>query len=494
MWFNLIFLTLWISILVRSLVWLTRLQQKEYRWDRLWHYLKTEDGRQDLLKVLPSLNSFSRTGLVRPKITARMLVVVLFYLASLSWLTFTFFEQGEWLLFFVYLVILFFVPLIILIASIPTAVIFEWQVWLKMKKAQKKIISHQPKIIGITGSYGKTSTKVILKHVLSQKYSVYATQRSFNTRYSLARDIVYRYQGQEIAIIEYAAYKPGEIKWLAQRIRPHWAVITGLVEQHLAIFGSVKNIVKAKAELIEFLRPDGLVFVNAKDSRSKMIVEYACQKVFLSDDQIIPYSGDQSQIKLSQQELTKDGHLSFTLKDTKVVTKLVGYRYLTIVQAGIAVARKLGLTWEEIIKSLQTFEPPLFFVRLFEHSQKFWLLDDGRTTNPMAFFDVIDLAQEIIDKRKIKGKKILITSGIIDLGEESNEIHLKLAKKAKMVFTDVIYTGNPGKGQFAKAFANKVISEKNDIEHMLNSLGQQDFVVVEGWIPLWLQHRLIIKQ
>jgi UDP-N-acetylmuramoyl-tripeptide--D-alanyl-D-alanine ligase len=494
MWINLFFLILLIFVLVRSLLWLTRLQQKEYRWDRLWHYLKTEDGRKDLLKIFPSSKDFLRTGLVRPKITARMLVVVLLYVALLSWLVFTFFELEGWFVLFVYLTILFFIPLIILIVSIPTAVIFEWQVWLKMKKAQKQIITHKPKIIGITGSYGKTSTKIILKHVLSQKYSVYATQRSFNTRYSLARDIVYRYQGQEIVIIEYAAYKPGEIKWLAQRIQPHWAVITGLVEQHLAIFGSVKNIIKAKAELIESLKPDGLVFVNAKDPRSNMIVEYARQKIFLSDKQIIPYGGVQSQIELSQQQLTNDGHLSFVLNDTKVVTKLVGYRYSTIIQAGIAVARELGLTWQQIIEGLQTFEPPLFFVQLFQHNQKFWLLDDGRTTNPMAFFDVIDLAQEIIDKKKIKGRKILITSGIIDLGEETNKIHLKLAKKAKAIFTDVVYTGNPGKRQFVKIFGHKVISEKNDIEQLLLSLGSQDFVAVEGWVPLWLQHQLITQQ
>lgn len=477
------------SYLVRALLWLTRLQQKEYRFDRFWHFLTKEADLQDLLKFFPQKKDLTRTGLTRPKLTPRLIVVTAI-LELLILIVFIFAWQWPWWLWLIIcLGIIAFLPLLILISSLPTALVFEWRVQKVTRQAQQKINKHQPKVIGITGSYGKTGTKILLQHILQKKFSVYATQKSFNTRYSLMRDVAENYQGQEITVIEYAAYKPGEIKWLAEKIKPNWAVITGLAPQHLAIFGSVQNIIQAKAELIEALPQDGLVFLNAQDTGTLKIFKQANQKQNFTDEQVTNYTGDASLVKLGSPNLSKDGELNFVYRGSKVQTKLIGKRFLSTVAAAISVAEKLSLPPEEIKAQLETFQPPDLFVSLSQAQTGFWLLDDGRTTNPAAFADVIELAQDIAKRKKIKNC-YLISSGIIDLGDKSDTIHEQLAKTAKQVFTQIIYTGSVGKKQFSVIFQNDLIEQETEIKNLLNQLTTDDLVVIEGWIPIWLKNYL----
>jgi UDP-N-acetylmuramoyl-tripeptide--D-alanyl-D-alanine ligase len=489
----LILLFLLPSYAVRSLLWLTRLQQKEYRWDRFWHFITQGQSRQDLLKIIPQKKDFTRTGLTRPKFTPRLIVVTLILELSILLVLIYSWQLSWWLWLVICSAIILFLPLLILLASIPTALVFEWQVKRYVSQAQQKINQAKPQVIGITGSYGKTSTKILLQHLLQQKFSVFATQKSFNTRYSLARDIAQNYQGQEIAIIEYAAYKPGEISWLAKKIKPSWAVITGLAPQHLAIFGSVENIIKAKAELIQALPENGLVFLNAEDEGTLKILQQAKNSESLTDKQIIAYSGKNAQIKLTTPGLDENGRLGFTYQNHKVQTQLVGYRSLSIVQAGIAIAKQLSMPDKEIVSQLESFTPPSYFLSFKQAEQGFWILDDGRTTNPTAFADVIELAKTITTLKKLR-RCYLITSGIIDLGDQSEEIHQQLANNARPVFEKVVYTGLPGKKQFSVIFKSDLIEQEAEIKQLLNNLTQDDLLVIEGWIPLWLKNYLVTER
>lgn len=477
------------SYVVRCLLWLTRLQQKEYRWDRFWHFITQGQSKQDLFKLIPNKKNFTRTGLTRPKLTPRLIVVTLILQLLVLFILVSSWPFNWWLWLIVGSLVITLLPLLILIASLPTGLVFEWQVRQYVSKAKQKINQEQPQVIGITGSYGKTSTKILLQHILQAKFSVFATQKSFNTRYSLARDIALNYHGQKIALIEYAAYKPGEISWLAKKIKPHWALITGLAPQHLAIFGSLENIIKAKAELIQALPKKGLVFLNTEDKGTLKILKKANNNKQLTSQQIIYYSGKNSKVKLSDPTLDKLGRLNFIYKNQRVHTQLIGYRSLSIVKAGIAVAQQLLISEKEIIKQLESFSPPSYFLNFQQTQQGFWILDDGRTTNPVAFADAIKLTKEIASLKQIN-HCYLITSGIIDLGKESEQIHQELAKNAKQVFEKVIYTGLPGKKQFSIIFKDDLIEQDIKIKQVLNDLSKNDLLVIEGWIPLWLKNYL----
>jgi UDP-N-acetylmuramoyl-tripeptide--D-alanyl-D-alanine ligase len=482
----LILIILGFLIFIRVLRWLAIFQQKEYRWDRCWTYLKTDSGQQDLIKFIPRTKDLTRTGLKRPKITLRVgamagflsvvLLLVGYVLISQAWLAFVLGGLMSLLL----------VPVLVLIANVPAQLAYFLQTQIYLKQAQQIIRDNQPMMIGITGSYGKTSTKLLLAHVLAAKFEVFATQRSFNKPFSLAREIVHHYNNQEIVILEFAAYKLGEINYLASKFPADIAVITGLTTQHLATFNSLDNIIKAKAELLQNLKQENQIFINGTDSGTELICNQAKVKEY------IKYADKNSQ--LNRPTVTTNGRLQFFYRKQLVKTKLIGHHYFSAVAAAIAVAEKLGLTREQIVKALTSFEPPAYFVGFHQTGDGYWLLDDGRTSNPVGFKAIIELVQQIKVQRQKKGRSFkqvgLITSGMIDLGSESNQIHQQLARQAQPIFDFVCYSGKPGLSEFKRYFKDQAIIDPVLIKTKLDALRENDLLVIEGKIPNWLRKYL----
>ena len=136
------------------------------------------------------------------------------------------------------------------------------------ERARKKLESRPDLIkIGITGSYGKTSTKFVLRDILSQKYRVLATPASFNTPMGLSRVINEQLKGEhQIFIAEMGARHVGDIKELCELVHPKYGLLTSVGPQHLETFGSIENIAGTKYELIEALPSDGIAFFSSDGS------------------------------------------------------------------------------------------------------------------------------------------------------------------------------------------------------------------------------------
>ena len=482
----LIVIILGFLILIRVLRWLAIFQQKEYRWDRCWAYLKTDSGQQDLIKFIPGTKDLTRTGLKRPKITLRVgamagllsviLLLICYVLVSQAWLAFV---LGG-------LMSLMLVPILVLIANVPAQLAYFLQTRIYLRQAQQKIKDNNPIVIGITGSYGKTSTKLLLAHVLAAKFKVFTTQRSFNKPFSLAREIVQHYDGQEIVILEFAAYQLREIDYLASKFPTDMAIITGLATQHLATFKSLDNIVKAKAELLQNLKPAGQVFINGADPGTELICNQAQVKKY------VKYADENSRIE--RPTVTADGRLQFFYHQQLVKTQLVGQQYFSAAAAATMIAEKLGLTRKQIIKALTSFKPSAYFISFHQTEASYWLLDDGHTSNPIGFKATIELAKQIKTQRQKKDQPFnqvgLITGGMIDLGSESNQIHQQLAKQAQPIFDFVCYPGKPGLNEFRRYFKDKVITDPVLIKTKLKALRTNDLVVIEGKIPNWLRKYL----
>ncbi len=478
------------ALIIRWLRWLGVVQQKEYRCYRLKHFIITDEGKTELKRLLPQKKDFSRTGLKRPKFTSRIIIIAissLFLMGLIIW----FGWRWHWLIFALGLLLLLAIlPLVVIISVLPTTIIFQYWVLHTLAQAQKKIKQQQPIIIGITGSYGKTSTKLICQHLLSQKYKVFATPKSYNTRYSLARSIVQHFQQQELAIIEFAAYKPGEIAYLADKFPPQLAVITGLTDQHLALFGSRQAIIKAKSELVQAVPEGGLVFYNGDDSGALQICQHG------GAGNIKDYAASKAENNLNNVAINHRGRLSFTYCDRLIQTKIVGKQYLSALKAAITLGEHFALTQKQIINGLVSFRPPDYFISFNDSRLDFKVLDDGRTSNPVGFQAVINLAQELALARTHYGCKpetmTLITGGIIDLGHRSRAIHSNLAKQADHIFDRVCYTGIDGREQFRSVFANSMLTHQKQIKDHLQKLQYNDLVVIEGRIPLWLRNFLQI--
>ena len=137
-----------------------------------------------------------------------------------------------------------------------------------IRKATQKLNHSSVIKIGITGSFGKTSVKEILRTILSQKYRVLATPRSFNTPLGIARTVNHLDSTHDIFIAEMGARQTGDIKELADFVKPSFAVLTGVNHQHLETFGSIENTMNTKYELFESLPEDGFGFFSCNNKNS----------------------------------------------------------------------------------------------------------------------------------------------------------------------------------------------------------------------------------
>jgi UDP-N-acetylmuramoyl-tripeptide--D-alanyl-D-alanine ligase len=364
-------------------------------------------------------------------------------------------------------------PGIIAVAVVISSVPAKLKTWLELRQAQQKISKKHPLIIGIGGSYGKTSTKYFLYEILSKKYSVFKTPKSFNTPFSIARSINQNYHGEEIVLLEYGTYQKGEIQSLAQWFPPNHAVITGFTEQHLHLFGTIEASLQAEAELIKAIPPSGKVWYNADDSRVKEILAQV-----KNSDNVHAYNAN----NLAKYQIDEFGFLNLKLSELspQIKTKIVGEHYLSNIAGAISVAKFLEISEAEISAGISNFVPDERFVRSYQ-GKSCWILDDGGTSNPEGFSKIIDLAKNFKFKTKV-----LITGGIVDLGDSSRSVHNQLATASENVFDSVILTTELGKDEFEQVLSKKLIINKTRIIEFLSDLPESTLLVVEGRMPGWI--------
>lgn len=481
-----------IALLIRWSRWLAVLQQKEYRLDRLLIFFRSAEGKQEFRRLLPQKTDFSRTGFKRPRPTPRILlagltsIALVMFWGWLGWLIIAPQALIVGLLILLCWIILLYLllPVFVLVAAIPTAAISQLLTIYYLKRAAKLFAIHQPFVIGITGSYGKTSTKLLLHKVLGGDSQVFATPGSHNTKLSVVRAILNHYQGQPIAIIEYAAYTQNEIKELTKYIQPNQAVITGLAEQHLALFGSKQQIISAKAELVGALPEKSSVFYNQDDPGALAIVQAGFKLRADKGQQLklVGYGLTTSQKwGLNSAGISPHGHLEAVIDHQIVKFQLVGEHYLSNLLAAVTVGEAHNIKPAQAWERLTLFEPTSNFTRRVQLNTGAILIDDGSTSNPAGFMAIIGLAERITAQTKI-----LLTAGIIDLGSESEKIHQQLAKKASQVFDRAWYVGETGKAQFQQEFGADFLADQPQILSALEQLNSRDLLVVEGKLPAWL--------
>lgn len=477
-------LLIFLAFFRRLLFWLAIIQQKEYRWDRIQLYLASQEGRREFMALLPNRSWWQIKLWKRPRWTPRLVVLafvtllVVMAIFSVGYVVGQTWWPDVWgirLAILVGQVILCYIliPVLMMIGLIPTAIISLMTTNRVSHLAKSMVVASRPLVIGITGSYGKTSTKQLLAHVLSGKYSVFATPASYNTLYSVAKSIAENYRGEEILISEYGAYKTGEIARLCRVVAPRLAVVTGITSQHLGIFGSVEAIVRAKSELTQSLPADGVVFYNAADSRALEVAR--------AFDGIKYGYADPDNSQVQSAGVTAGGKLEFVLDSLVVTTQLIGLHYLTCVEAVLAISEHLGVPRSQVIARLMSFVPTANFTRLDNWNQNIRLLDNGRTSNPVGYQAMLTLADSLSAQTKI-----LIFGGIVDLGQESGSIHRQLVRASNLVFDQIWYVGQTGRDEFDQVMTDKIVSDRDLILSRWRSLKPETLVVIEGRLPVWL--------
>ena len=343
-----------------------------------------------------------------------------------------------------------FVSLIVLLLQ-PLAVIGRSRI---IKKAKEKRGTFKNLlVIGITGSYGKTSTKEFLYTILSQKYNVLKTKEHQNSEVGISQCILNDLKpDHEIFICEMGAYGKGGIKLLCDIAKPKIGILTGINEQHMATFGSLENIIKTKYELIESLPKDGVAFFNAKN-------QY-CAELY-----------QKTQIKkiLYGKEATFFGEENIS-----------GAR---------AAAKEVGMTDEEIFSALQKIENKLPGIKQKRGTNGPIIFDATYSANPDSVIGHLDYL------KTLPGKKIIIMPCLIELGKASKEVHERIGRKIAEVCDLAIITTKDRFKEIKEGAGDKAIfleNPKEIFEKIKSFCKEGDLVLLESRVPSQLIKQLKI--
>ncbi len=358
-----------------------------------------------------------------------------------------------------------------------------------LRSARKKMRKLRPKVIGITGSYGKTSTKYILNSMLSQKFNVLMTPDSYNTPMGICKVIRGQLEPEhEIFIVEMGAYKRGDIRELCRLVYPEIGILTAVGAQHLERFKNLENIARTKYELIESLPHDGIAVFNDDNE----ICSALANKTTI---EVARYAADRLDEKVGltarKIENTRRG-LTFIIEKPsgetcKVETKLLGINNVHNILAATTVALKCGLTLDDVSHATKFIEPIPHRLQLISGAGGVTVIDDGFNANPVGARVALEVLEGFND-----GRKILVTPGMVELGniefDENRGLGAEAAKVCDFVIlvgplqTKPIYEGLKTAG-FPKEKILLVESLTQASESLNNILKFGDVVLFENDLP-----------
>ncbi len=295
----------------------------------------------------------------------------------------------------------------------------------------------QLKIIGITGSYGKTTTKHYLQRILSERYETLMTPGSYNTPMGVVRTIREMLKPyHEVFIVEMGAKQKGDIAEICDIVKPQSGVITAVGPQHLESFGNIETVQSTKFELADAIPSDGLVLVNNDFEKiaDRKVVNTRCLRYAVKNTACADYVAEDINYSPSGTIFTlrriSDGH---TLK---LETRLLGECNVSNLLAGAAIAMEMGVADNSIRYAVGQIEPVEHRLSIKRIPGGLTILDDAFNSNPVGSAMALDVLASMKS-----GKRILITPGMIELGEQQFELNKAFGKKAATSCDIVIVVG-----------------------------------------------------
>lgn len=291
--------------------------------------------------------------------------------------------------------------------------------------------------VGITGSYGKTSTKFLTSTILKEKFNVLTTPDSYNTPMGLSKVINNDLNDEhEIFVAELGATKLGDIEEVANLTNPKIGIITSIGPCHLESFKSIENIMRTKYELIDALPDDGTAIFNYDNDYVKKLADKTFkEKILYGIDNIEQTDVFATNIKVSD----KGSVFTLCLGKLGVIectTKLLGKHNILNILAGASAAMVLGLSLEQIAEGISKIEAVEHRLQLIDPGTGVLVIDDAFNSNP----DGARAALEVLDSFKDK-RKIIVTPGMVELGEIEEEENRKFGEHIAKICDIAILVG-----------------------------------------------------
>lgn len=504
--------TLILSALAQVALW----QQKEYRWDRLWSHLKSSQGSllnfplvllaalAILIGWLSYISTFlpltkgesppwagegvgflallffllhhalriKKRGVLRPDFTTRTiatlilsLLIPVFFLFSLPLEA-----SAKWGFFpFQQLVALQLASFIFLVPGLVALAVWLGGIPFQIRKRQIIALGRRLRssrthltVVGITGSYGKTSTKHFLEQILEVAgKNAAATKAHHNTPIGIAQDVLQHLTPDlEIYVAELGAYRRGEIKELADIVRPQIGVITAIGSQHLDLFGSPENILKTKWELAESLPENGIAVLNADDVRlAKAAANFPREVIWYS----IKRRADVwvSHVSLTPAKILCTLHLNDFSRGLTI--PLASEALLGSALAAAAAALSLKISPESIASALETLTAFPRTMEILAGKNGATVIDDSHSANEHGTL----LAIRHLSRFSQPDKRIAFLP-FLELGKETEAAHARVEETAKAAGAKLyIYKRNP------KEFAREISQD----------LSEKSVILLEGRLP-----------
>lgn len=320
--------------------------------------------------------------------------------------------------------------------------------------------------IGITGSYGKTSTKFLLRDILSVKYRVLATPSSFNTPMGVTRVIREQLMpSHQVFIAEMGARHVGDIAELVDLVHPTVGLLTSVGPQHLDTFGSIERVRDTKYELIEGLPQDGTA-IFARDGA-------LCEELYARCPLEAKYMpGD---LLAASDEETGPWGTRFTLTDVKtgesrkVSTRLLGEHSIANLMLCCTAAKTLGMTLSEIAEGVSRCQPVEHRLQLISGGGGVTIIDDAFNANPVG----AKAALRVLER--FPGRRIIVTPGMVELGGEEAAFNASFGEQMAGCVDIAILVGKRHTAPIAEGLRKKGFPEENI--HVVSSLNESTQVL-----------------
>ncbi|MBX3568429.1 MAG: UDP-N-acetylmuramoylalanyl-D-glutamyl-2,6-diaminopimelate--D-alanyl-D-alanine ligase [Rhizobiaceae bacterium] len=343
------------------------------------------------------------------------------------------------------------------------------------------------KVIAVTGSVGKTTTKEALRHVLSAVGTVHASDKSFNNHWGVPLTLARLPADADYAVFEIGMNHADEIRPLVKMVRPHVAIITLIAAAHLGHFKDLDAIAQAKAEIFEGIEPGGTALLNRDDSRWKLLEGLARQA---GVEHVAGFGENaRAQYRLVKCALAA-GHSDITVKlGSKAVDLRIGAPGRHIVQNALAVigaARIAGADIGKVAAAFATLQPERGRGRqhrLAVGEGTFTLIDESYNANPASMKAAIDLLDATPPQDG--GRRIAVLGDMLELGDHAARLHAGIAADIAATRTEIVLTAGPLMRSLADNMPSGVTGEyRPTVEELkpvlLDTVGPGDVVMVKS--------------
>ncbi len=348
-----------------------------------------------------------------------------------------------------------------------------------VRRARSRITTYKPFVIGIAGSYGKTSTKNIMAQLLAPHKETLPTPKSFNTLMGITRAINENLEPKhELFLVEMDAYDIGEIATMCDLVEPQLAVITSVGPQHLERFGSIERIADALYELVASLPTASPAVIYGGESMTALLAErsaragYRVVRYGLENEQGGPLDVVASDIVVDERASHFTWRWASEGLEFRVNIPLLGQHNILNVSAALAVVHLLGLPVAQAARDAIRLEPAQHRLQLMPSKGGITVIDDSYNANPVGVHNGLDVLAQMRGNAKI-----LVTPGMVELGSVEEAENKRFGEHAAQVCNQVILVGmQQTKPIFAglqeNGFSSEHIHMVNTLEEVTATLGQ----------------------